>query len=427
MEITKTTTFSIIVLVVLIIQLASAKQHEVGGSPGWDESTDYDTWAKSQTFKVGDTLVFKYATGIHDVVELGSESEYKKCDINNAANSFNGGSNVVKLDKVGTRYFTCGTSGHCIAGMKLMVNVVAADSSPPSSSPPSPSPSSPSSSSSPSPSSSSSSSLPSSTSSSSPPSPSPSSSSPSSSSPSSSTSNAFTAIQYDDDDDYYVDRTVRNRGGDLTVDSQGSRNKRGVQWVVLGQPGAKKHVYADKLSKLLDVPHISMASLLLQELHPHSSVYQQIKNAVSQGKLVPEDIIFGLLSKRLEEGYYRGESGFILDGIPRTRMQAEVLDQIVDIDLVLNFKNTVKAERKLVTGLNIHSQGSQMKSLSSEAAQREKLRTYAEQSKLLEDFYRRQNKLLDFEVDEGLGETWHDLLSVLQLQHIKSSFQTLTA
>lgn len=43
---------------------------------------------------------------------------------------------------------------------------------------------------------------------------------------------------------------------------------------------------------------------------------------MNQGKLVPEDIIFGLLSKRLEEGYSRGETGFILDGIPRTRIQA---------------------------------------------------------------------------------------------------------
>jgi adenylate kinase family enzyme len=38
--------------------------------------------------------------------------------------------------------------------------------------------------------------------------------------------------------------------------------------------------------------------------------------------LVPEDIIFGLLSKRLEDGYYKGETGFILDGIPRSRLQA---------------------------------------------------------------------------------------------------------
>ena len=50
--------------------------------------------------------------------------------------------------------------------------------------------------------------------------------------------------------------------------------------------------------------------------------YQQIANSVNEGKLVPEDIIFGLLTKRLEEGYNKGETGFILDGIPRTSMQA---------------------------------------------------------------------------------------------------------
>lgn len=94
----------------------------------------------------------------------------------------------------------------------------------------------------------------------------------------------------------------------------------------------------------------------------------QIANAVNEGRLVPEDVIFGLLSKRLEEGYYRGETGFILDGIPRTRIQAvsigsssllkwlcwyillcgeldgclidlqEILDQIADVDLVVNLK-----------------------------------------------------------------------------------------
>lgn len=41
---------------------------------------------------------------------------------------------------------------------------------------------------------------------------------------------------------------------------------------------------------------------------------------------MPEEVIFGLLSKRLEEGFYKGETGFILDGIPRTRMQAVSLD-----------------------------------------------------------------------------------------------------
>lgn len=51
----------------------------------------------------------------------------------------------------------------------------------------------------------------------------------------------------------------------------------------------------------------------------------QIASAINEGKPVLEEIIFRLLSKRLEEGYCNGESGFILEGIPRTRNQAVCL------------------------------------------------------------------------------------------------------
>lgn len=112
---------------ILIEKEALGKQHAVGGSQGWDESTDFNSWASSQTFKVGDELVFKYTPGLHSVVELGSESSYKSCDISSALNSLNGGSDTVKLNKPGTRYFACGTSGHCGQGMKLKITTVAGD------------------------------------------------------------------------------------------------------------------------------------------------------------------------------------------------------------------------------------------------------------------------------------------------------------
>ncbi|KAL8132519.1 hypothetical protein AgCh_008127 [Apium graveolens] len=183
-------------------------------------------------------------------------------------------------------------------------------------------------------------------------------------------------------------------------DSEGCFNGRGVQWVILGDPMAKRHVYADRLSKLLDVPYISMGTLVRQELSPHSFLYKQIANSVNQGKLVPEEVIFGLLSKRLEEGYCRGESGFILDGIPRTRVQAEVLDKIADIDLVLNIKCTEDCMLKGLLGdqacstchdlLGMQSstitRNLQAKLSSAECVDtnlegvgRDKLRTYAEQ------------------------------------------------
>lgn len=232
--------------------------------------------------------------------------------------------------------------------------------------------------------------------------------------------------------------------------TEGCISGRGVQWVILGDPMAKKHVYADRLSKLLQVPHISMGTLVRQELHPQSFLYKQIANSVNQGKLVPEEVIFGLLSKRLEEGNCRGESGFILDGIPRTKIQAEILDEFTDIDLVLNFKCTEDCLVKSHGGgqacsacqdflgmgsstltRNLHSKVDKTEPDSTvpEGVHGGKLRTYAEQNKPIEDYYKKQKKLLDFKVAGAPGETWHGLLAALHLQHMSAlnSSQKLNA
>lgn len=49
---------------------------------------------------------------------------------------------------------------------------------------------------------------------------------------------------------------------------------------------------------------------------------RQMANALNQGRLVPEDVIFRLLSNTLVESHFSGESGFILDGLPQNRFQA---------------------------------------------------------------------------------------------------------
>lgn len=69
--------------------------------------------------------MFKYARGLHSVVELADEGAYKSCDTGTAVNSVSSGDDVFKLTKPGTRYFACGTPGHCGQGMKLKVTVAA--------------------------------------------------------------------------------------------------------------------------------------------------------------------------------------------------------------------------------------------------------------------------------------------------------------
>ncbi|KAK4417889.1 Blue copper protein [Sesamum alatum] len=119
----------VLILAAALSREALAAKHVVGGSQGWDESVDFDSWASGRTFKVGDELEFKYTAGLHSVVELAGESAYKSCDIGSAVDSLNGGSNTVKLSKAGTRYFACGTPGHCEQGMKVKITAVAADGS----------------------------------------------------------------------------------------------------------------------------------------------------------------------------------------------------------------------------------------------------------------------------------------------------------
>ncbi|KAF5932998.1 hypothetical protein HYC85_029169 [Camellia sinensis] len=225
----------------------------------------------------------------------------------------------------------------------------------------------------------------------------------------------------------------------------------GFGWVVVDERsavGAKKHVYADKLSKLLQVPHISMASLVRQDLSPRSPLYQQIANSVNQGKLVPEEIIFGLLSKRLEDGYYKGETGFILDGIPRTQIQAEILDKLIDIDLVVNFKCTEDCllehhgdsifshphqsdhfSSSASATLDMASQDTRSKYsfCNTESAWKGKAHFYAKQMKPVEDYYKKQKKLIDFQVGSAPRETWQGLLATLHLQHINAAHSRLTS
>ncbi|KAK9284888.1 hypothetical protein L1049_024069 [Liquidambar formosana] len=137
-------TFFSLAVSAMLIELAMAANYTVGGSnAGWDTSTDLKTWASSQSFLVGDNLIFQYSPN-HDVVEVG-KSDYDSCQASNPVQSYSSSPTTIPLSSPGKRYFICGTIGHCSQGMKVEVNTLAASSpsTPPpvsSVSPPAPSP-----------------------------------------------------------------------------------------------------------------------------------------------------------------------------------------------------------------------------------------------------------------------------------------------
>ncbi|EES13280.1 hypothetical protein BDA96_07G023700 [Sorghum bicolor] len=251
---------------------------------------------------------------------------------------------------------------------------------------------------------------------------------------------------WEDEDEEEAARRARASAPAPGLDPAGG-GPGGVQWVVMGRPGPQKHAHAARLAEVLAVPYISMGTLVRQELSPASHLYRKIANSVNEGRLVPEDIIFGLLTKRLEDGYNKGETGFILDGIPRTRMQAEILDEIVDVDLVLNFKCADDCFMKKRSRGDICSHCGQLFDVSNsasmncspslgsytwhsqvepagvvglEASRMERMRTYAKQTKQLEDYYKKQRKIVELKTSARPGETWQGLVAALHLQHLDS-------
>ena len=124
-------------LLVSCASMAVATKYTVGDTSGWTTGADYTTWASDKEFKVGDTLAFNYAGGMHTVDEV-SAADYASCSASNALSSDSTGTTSIALKTSGKHYFICGVSGHCSNGMKLVVDV--ADASPT----PSPTPDTPS-------------------------------------------------------------------------------------------------------------------------------------------------------------------------------------------------------------------------------------------------------------------------------------------
>ncbi|KAF8380595.1 hypothetical protein HHK36_028083 [Tetracentron sinense] len=126
-----------LLILLFVAPAVHAKDITVGGNSGWDTGFNYVNWAATQTFSVGDRLVFTYG-GSHSV-DLVSKSDYDTCATSNVMASYSDGNTTITLNSTGSIYFLCPKSGHCGQGMKLAILVTASNTpSTTTSSPPPP-------------------------------------------------------------------------------------------------------------------------------------------------------------------------------------------------------------------------------------------------------------------------------------------------
>ncbi|MDZ7674368.1 MAG: adenylate kinase [Acidimicrobiales bacterium] len=131
----------------------------------------------------------------------------------------------------------------------------------------------------------------------------------------------------------------------------------GARLVMLGRQGAGKGTQCTRLSRHFVVPHISTGDMLRAAVKEGTEFGNKAKEYMSAGELLPDDIIIGIVEERLLKDDTRNR-GYILDGFPRTKEQAESLaeitahqplDMVVDLDVPTDVVLERLASRRVCT------------------------------------------------------------------------------
>ena len=103
--------------------------------------------------------------------------------------------------------------------------------------------------------------------------------------------------------------------------------------VIFGPPGSGKGTYASRLQARLGVDVVAMGDIFREIMKESTPLGLKVRGFVEKGLLVPDNVVVEVLKQRLAK--VSGGKGFILDGFPRTIEQAEALDQITKVDVII--------------------------------------------------------------------------------------------
>ena len=210
-----------------------------------------------------------------------------------------------------------------------------------------------------------------------------------------------------------------------------------MKLILLGAPGAGKGTQAEILSRLLSIPTISTGNILRAAMKNGTPVGLRAKEFVEAGKLVPDDVIIGIIQERLAEEDCR--EGYILDGVPRTIPQAEAMEAMgigVDKALSIEVEDQVIVERMSGrrTCKNCSSTfhvlnnppkqegvcdfcGGELSIRKDDAPEtvRARLVTYHKETEPLKAFYQERGKLVTVENQATIEETTAEIRRALEI------------
>ncbi len=123
--------------------------------------------------------------------------------------------------------------------------------------------------------------------------------------------------------------------------------------VLIAPPGAGKSTQATRLAQEFGIPWISTGELLRAAVRENSSLGQQARSYMEKGEMVPDDVVIALVRDRLQQADC--QQGFILDGFPRTAVQAQALRAAgVGLDYVIELELDEQEAVLRLSGRRVH-------------------------------------------------------------------------
>ena len=209
-----------------------------------------------------------------------------------------------------------------------------------------------------------------------------------------------------------------------------------MKLIFLGAPGAGKGTQAEIIAAKLNIPTISTGNIIREALANGTEMGLKAKAFIEAGKLVPDDVVIGIIKDRLANDDCEG--GFILDGFPRTIPQAEaldkmgiIIDKVVDIDVpdenILNRMSGRRVCKACGSSYHIENKkpkvdgvcdncGGELQIRKDDAPETvlDRLNVYHEQTEPLKDYYAKCGKLRSVEGTAPITEITESILKVLE-------------
>lgn len=99
--------------------------------------------------------------------------------------------------------------------------------------------------------------------------------------------------------------------------------------ILFGPPGSGKGTQSERLIEKYGLKHLSTGDLLRNEISSKTPLGMEAKSLMDKGQLVPDEVVIGMISSALDANPH--VSGFLFDGFPRTKAQAEALDKLLQL------------------------------------------------------------------------------------------------